>query len=805
MPQHVMDDSLYAEEIELERQSVEMGVADYRRRSREYEQKGRGALLTSSKRLMVHWFRPLCRLISAEKAACTAGKHGLGRHVYGPILKDLDTEKMAVATMHVVVGAMLADPLGTKVTPVVLAIGRSVNAQVNWEHIRREAHKDDPGGAEKEIWNDLTHLYRRQPPPRAINRVSNRYEKGMRWPLRLQCHLGSMLLDKLLRVATCDSYDRKIKPAFQHMIQRIGIRTVGMIRPTEVFLDRIEESHLARQYLKPRYMPMIIPPLPWTGEDAGGFLRLEFPLVKRSVGRRDSGADTNETIMEAINALNSVPLRINRRILEVMRELWISGGNAAGLPRLSDLPMPPKPADYRRKDVKAEWKKLYGAWKKANAINQAMRLIFLRKLGIAEMFRDRERMYFPHQSDGRLRVYPIPLFLNFQGDDVCRGLLEFAEAKSVDSERARFWLKVHAANCCGIDRVSFDDRIAWVDGSRDTLAGWASDPLENTGWMEADKPWQALAAAIALSDPVAAEHLPVQVDGSNNALQHYAAMLRCPDTARLVNLIPSQTPDDMYARVAEEVSCMVAVDADLDVELGKALEGWITRKVIKQTAMTTTYGVTQVGARRQLYEHLSEAGFGKEHLYEASKYLGNLTIEASGRICPAAKEAMDWIRSCARAIAKSKQLVRWRNPLNVTLLQDYYTTSKVTVSTILQSITYAEITDKCPPSVFKQTNGAPPNIVHSIDSAHMMATAICCRDEGIRLLTVHDCYASHAVDMDRLGTLLREQFVCIHEQPYLKVLAGQWAEMYPDVELPAPPPTGEFNITDVLESPYAFS
>lgn len=48
------------------------------------------------------------------------------------------------------------------------------------------------------------------------------------------------------------------------------------------------------------------------------------------------------------------------------------------------------------------------------------------QLALADIYKDYERIYFPHNLDFRGRVYPLPL-LNPQGTDFCKSLLEFAD------------------------------------------------------------------------------------------------------------------------------------------------------------------------------------------------------------------------------------------------------------------------------------------------------------------------------------------------------------------------------------------
>ena len=70
--------------------------------------------------------------------------------------------------------------------------------------------------------------------------------------------------------------------------------------------------------------------------------------------------------------------------------------------------------------------------------------------------------------------------------------------------------------------------------------------------------------------------------------------------ASQVNLLPSEEPQDVYAGVRSLVADKVADDAEAGDPLAAKLVGLITRKVVKQTVMTSVYGVTFIGAKRQV-------------------------------------------------------------------------------------------------------------------------------------------------------------------------------------------------------------
>lgn len=130
-------------------------------------------------------------------------------------------------------------------------------------------------------------------------------------------------------------------------------------------------------------------------------------------------------------------------------------------------------------------------------------------------------------------------------------------------------------------------------------------------WTLSDEPWQTLACCIEITNAVRSKdpekyvcHVPIHQDGSCNGLQHYAALGRDDAGARSVNLSPSKEPQDVYSTVCTLVEKARVRDAACGSKIAKTLQGFIKRKVIKQTVMTTVYGVTRYGARLQIAKQL---------------------------------------------------------------------------------------------------------------------------------------------------------------------------------------------------------
>jgi DNA-directed RNA polymerase len=203
----------------------------------------------------------------------------------------------------------------------------------------------------------------------------------------------------------------------------------------------------------------------------------------------------------------------------------------------------------------------------------------------------------------------------------------------------------------GYDKATFEERVEFVHKHLDDIFDSAENPLNvsllpltralglrhispyqgRKWWQKADDPWQCLAtcmelkAALDLPDPHAYEcALPVHQDGTCNGLQHYAALGGDARGARQVNLDITDRPSDVYTYVANMVEKRMQedVEQDTDSKFARMLMGKVSRKVVKQTVMTTVYGVTFVGAREQIDKQLRDRGdIPCEECYLAAAYL----------------------------------------------------------------------------------------------------------------------------------------------------------------------------------------
>lgn len=133
----------------------------------------------------------------------------------------------------------------------------------------------------------------------------------------------------------------------------------------------------------------------------------------------------------------------------------------------------------------------------------------------------------------------------------------------------------------------------------------------------------------ALNSPSPTEFessLPVHQDGTCNGLQHYAALGGDDRGAQQVNLARGDRPSDVYTYVGNMVEKRLSEDInsgdEYHAKYASLLLGKITRKVVKQTVMTTVYGVTFIGAREQIEKQLKDRkDLPQEECWLAASYL----------------------------------------------------------------------------------------------------------------------------------------------------------------------------------------
>lgn len=830
--------TVYQRQVDIESRCTQDGITKYKLDAAQTIRRGEGATLKPAERMLLHWLDPLVEHIRTRQRMARRGEATIGESIYGPPLLLLDADRIAVVTIHTMLGECMANVGGVRFSSLCYQVGRNMLAEANLDLLKDKA---------SESFDELNSRIKKLSTYK-VNAWANKHLDDPAWNRRSCSHLGAYLIWALIEVASTADYDKPFVRAFVHRKVAFGDKKLrGIIRLSDEALDVLDQGHSLHAQLRPRYEPMIVPPLKWTPKNRGGYLCNPTPLVNKARVSQKAAlkAACMDKVYDAVNAIAAVPCRINTAVLDVMREMWTSGGGTVGLPTRDNPPRPAKPHGY---DAEAprhlRWAKVDPAVKRtykiaaaesrANEIHaRGARKTFIDKLTIADRFKKHEKLWFPWTLDYRGRAYPVPQYLNYQGDDVCRGLIEFGNSKPLgDNKDAWDAVKIHAANCYGLDKLSRANRIAWVDQHMMDIAACAANPLETEFWMKADesrpgamdgKPWQFLASCFALTSPDAASRLPIRMDGTCNALQHYAALGRDSATAADVNMIQGDAPADAYKTVARTAYEMVKADiiaktktpihyrrrlpdksrqdAKVDTcDLAELALPFVGRALVKQPTMTDKYGVTIIGTRIQIQQKLEKLGAPAELLYPMAVYLTGIVIAAIAKVSKAAKAIMAWLRDCSTLIAASGEDVRWKTPLGFPVIQPHREFRLATIKTMLQLVTLYIEDDALPISKRKQINSTAPNFIHSLDATHMMMTAIEHTGAGHDFIPIHDAFATHAVSKKALLETVTSTFVELHKADLCMNLYEQWRREYPGIKFPPPPPRGDFNINEVLDA-----
>jgi DNA-directed RNA polymerase len=577
-------------------------------------------------------------------------------------------------------------------------------------------------------------------------------------------------------------------------------------------------------------------------------------------------------VYEAVNIAQRTPWRINARILDVMQTMWDADMHHGGIPNRDDLPMPvcprcgkvPEKREHKHTDDIAHEcfrdPLVFKAWNhearmthRQNARLVSHRLMLMKILWTAGKLKDAPRIYFPYQIDFRGRLYAIPQFLNPQGSDLAKGLLEFAEAKPIMSKEAADWLAIHVANTWGEDKISFGDRVQWVKDHEDMLRAVVLNPLSNLEWTDADSPFCFLSAAIDwvgyLDEGFG--HLsrtPIAQDGTCSGLQHYSALLRDEVGGKAVNLLPSVKPQDVYAVVAdkalENMKALTVHDDNYEMAQKWINSGIINRKTTKRAVMTLPYGVTYRSARNYIRDyildvqenHPEKIPWEPDELGSAISYLSTAVWEAIGEVVIAAPKAMKWLREVGKAAVNldANAPVYWRSPSGLPILQTYKDLEYRRVKTILSGNVLINTGADCAGSLeeksvridltmaepgdtvdkHRQISAFAPNFIHALDaSALVFAVVKAYHDDGIQSYAlIHDSFGTHAGgegcgDSARLAKSLRKAFIDMYRthdvlQNLLDGLNLPSEALEQVLPIPA---KGGLNLNDIEQSPYFFA
>lgn len=854
----VYGETLAAEQLRLEHEAYAMGEARFLKTlDRQIERKEFGENATAKP--ILNTMIPLVAegITKFIEENTQTGKKGRKHLALKPLLQ-LDPEFTSLITLKCVFTCLAKE---VNLQKVANMIGSAIEDEIRYGRIR-EQEGDHFKKYIRESLNKRNGAVYRKAYMQAVEvsmlNAGQLEDSWVNWEKNVVINLGIKMLEILIETTGLVELSRI----------NVGTKNEQeTIRLTEKYVEYFAGRARALAGISPMMQPCVVPPKPWTDVRGGGYWACgRKPLSLIRTGSRkalERYADVDMPIVyEAVNAIQDTAWKVNKDVLNVLNEMADFSNPLANIPS-SEKGELPEHLEGMEEDqtILKQWKKAAAAVYRREKARQSRRLSFEFIIGQANKFSEYGAIWFPHNMDWRGRVYAVPMF-NPQGNDMTKGLLTFAEGYPLGEEGA-YWLAVHGANCAGFDKADLEERVQWVKDHEAAILACAESPLDNLWWSEQDSPWCFLAfcfewAGFKREGFTYESHIAVAFDGTCSGIQHFSAMLRDEVGGQAVNLRKGFKRQDIYGIVANKVNEAIddllvsgssdsvkTIENDKTGEVTqrqvygeKTMAGWwkqfgVTRSVTKRSVMTLAYGSKEYGFADQVFEDtvMPAIDEGKGYMFldgsQASRFMAHLIWEAVSVTVVAAVEAMEWLQASASLLAakvvdkktdevlKDCLAVHWVTPAGFPVWQEYRKIEQKRLDILflgafrLQPTINVRETEELDNR--KQASGIAPNFVHSQDASHLQLTVSKAkRVYGITAFAmIHDSFGTHAAKAGSMFKAVRETMVDTYTKyDVIEEFYKQFADQLHEGQLEKMPPVpskGSLDLSEILESPFAFS
>lgn len=613
-----------------------------------------------------------------------------------------------------------------------------------------------------------------------------------------------------------------------------------------------------------KYPIHIMKPKDWKGfKGSGGYQNDKLYKINavKTEKRKELNKYFNQSNVtepfEILNALQGTAWRVNRRVFDVMSEIFDSnlldptmpknspklyGGlpyngfldardfvNEADYGEYTVSPIDKIPVFKDKKRGRQYWVARRAQEDVCTASNSKAMMANLVLYNAKEYLQEPE-IYFSYQFDFRGRIYPIQQHLQPQGSGYVKALLEFAEGEPIDSDEAKRWFMIHGANCYGFDKEPYDERINKIKDLTLDILNTAADPMTHRDfWSAADDPFLFLAWCFEYADLLKnpenfVSRIPVALDATCSGIQIYSGLLRDREGAKAVNVI-GQTREDIYQRVADKVNEyldngdympeIVFNQSDGTTHtvntkpLADSLKGKVSRRLTKRNTMTQPYSVTHRGMKDQLVAELNDLEMENNKFWVgdnwlAAMFLADLNSRAIGAVVRGARVGQEYLVGVTRDLALQGNWVAYTTPLTgFPVIQKIH---REEVERITTAIGKLSIRTTIPDSIDirKMRSGVAPNYVHSLDAALLGDTVLRLARLGItKFHMIHDSYGVPARFVGDLNREVRESYIDLFETD---PLTNWYYQVKSDHEvLPEDVMINTLDLQEVRDSHYIFS
>ncbi len=769
------------EQIQLERDAIAQGLKKLHKNTRDLEAKEYASASVYGVASIDTLLPLVVERIESTTNRIKEGKTGAAFKEIQQYLADVEPLAAAAIAVKLTFDKVFSyKEKSNQATKVCESIGLAVEQECQMRHYEKHA----PGLLHKLKENYWHKSSGTQQKLVDIQTLMNRYgvAKWKSWGSRNRARLGGWLLGCIMESSNW----------FDKDMQRDGRKTVNYIVPTPEFLEIKDQVMRDAELFSPLAWPMLIEPNDWEIERKGGYILNEV-MCGHDMVRRGGGPIQGDKPLAFLNKIQKVAYRLNPFIVGVAEELDRLERAVGKFLPIIHHELPPKPVDIAENE---ESRKAYrrASTEVHNLQAQEFRKSCRTRMTIEAVarFKDRDKFYIPWSFDYRGRAYPIPSFLTPQDTDFGKSLLTFADGSCI-TPKAEEWLAFQVATTYGLDKEPIEERLKWPANNTHLITCVASDPISHIHeWEKADEPWQFLAACdeyyhCVLKRDRHFTSLPVATDATCSGLQILAGLARDKNTAKLVNVLPSDRPQDAYKVVAEQAS----------PHCPKSIRPYMDRKTVKRVVMTVPYNAKPFSNRGYIRDALKEKGveIDKDDLTKTVVAVRN----AMDEVVPGPMAVMSWIESeVAKAIDRGEKELSWTTPSGFIVTQRLMKKNIKTVKLQLLGRCEIEVAVGDKDDVDKQhhKNATAPNLIHSLDASLLHFSALRF-DAPIAL--IHDSVLCRATDMSILSNIVRETYMHLFaEHDYLRDFAHQIGAEN------EPPIIGDLQPESVIESTYFF-
>ena len=388
---------------------------------------------------------------------------------------------------------------------------------------------------------------------------------------------------------------------------------------------------------------------------------------------------------------------------------------------------------------------------------------------LADMYAHK-KVYFNWAVDYRARMYSVGYYLNPQGTELEKNMIELWEGEKL-TFKGKQRLKKSIASAYGLDKETDLKKLAWFSRNQNMLHLRQKTAKEPYTFQTLVDAWNQQEA-----DPEAEIHTMVELDATNSQAQILAVLTHNRTVALTCNVVPSIDINgefvvaDLYQKIADRMSDIVAE---------KGNKTTFERKEVKYPLMQAGYGQKEKGTRKQLKEEMGTK-------YDDRTY--DVFVQAVEETVPGFYTIMNFVNNLWNE--------DWEK-VSFTMPDGHVVVIKPTDSVWGEFSLFNELSIKAKVSGVRKTKETLilyVSIIHAIDA--YIAREVITRSD-FDVLTIHDafrCHPNNAEDMQKTYTGILAE---LNEMRLLEDIIEEVIGRKVDTIV------GDLKTEDILESKYA--